>query len=679
MKNQPTAPAQTCAVTAGSGLVVGGPVTTPTVACVTNTYAVGGTVSGLTGSGLVLRLNGGGDLAVGASGAFAFAGRVEAGRTFEVSVAAQPSAPWQACAVAGGSGTVVAGDVTGVAVVCATQAYAVGGNVTGLEGSGLTLQQSGGDDLAVSARGGFAFATPVASGAAYAVTVTAQPTAPWQTCGVTAGTGSVAAAPVTDVTVSCLTDSFAIGGTVTGLAGGQVILGNGADTVTVSGDGSFVLPAVASGASYAVGVRAQPTGPSQTCSVSQGSGVVAGAPVTSVDVTCVTSLFSVGGTATGMPPAGLQLGNGLDLIVLDFDGPYAFPTLGGERRELRGDGGGPATHAPVLGGRWRRHGGRPGRHHGRRQLHLRGRPGGLRWEPGQRLRGGPEHQRRELRRLRQRLHRRGRLRRRVLRANLGRATHQRVRNGGECFPPGPDACIPAPMKTLTELSGVTLRQAAAAIAAVKRSLPREEEAAVVPAVVVSTPGEPPPASAEGEVEAVEATATAAAPSAPPAAAAPAAPAEEAESEAVKAALDEAVSKATGVSGDRLSRLREAVQVVGRNIDDVRLVRVFGPEEPVPGARTVGGFQYLVDVAPASMRQVPSSQKKERGRGGGGGGGRGGAGGGGGGGGKGAPTSGGFSMDSLKEDRKGQRSGPGGGRGRPGAGRPGGKPGGGSPK
>jgi hypothetical protein len=141
-----------------------------------------------------------------------------------------------------------------------------------------------------------------------------------------------------------------------------------------------------------------------------------------------------------------------------------------------------------------------------------------------------------------------------------------------------------------------------------------------------------------------------------------------------------VAEATGLSGDRLSRLRDAVKAAGRRTDDVRLVRVFGPEEPVPGAKTINGFQFLVDHAPASMKQVAAPGGKERGgrggRGGGGGGGRGGGGGGKGGGDKGAPTSGGFSMDSLREDRKNER---GGGRGRPG-GRPGGgRPGGGGPR
>ena len=177
------------------------------------------------------------------------------------------------------------------------------------------------------------------------------------------------------------------------------------------------------------------------------------------------------------------------------------------------------------------------------------------------------------------------------------------------------------------------------------------------------------APAEGE-----AASAAAVPAPAPVVAAPSKgrPVEEPETEAVKAVLDEAVASATGLSGDRLARLRDAVQVVGHKVADVRLVRVFGVEEAVPGATTLNGFQYLCDIAPATMRQEQAPQKKDRGGRGGGGGGGGRGGGAPGGGGKGAPTSGGFSMDSLKEDRKGQRSGPG-GRGKPGGGRPGGGP------
>jgi hypothetical protein len=160
------------------------------------------------------------------------------------------------------------------------------------------------------------------------------------------------------------------------------------------------------------------------------------------------------------------------------------------------------------------------------------------------------------------------------------------------------------------------------------------------------------AAADAPVEAAEpAGETAAPPAAPPA---PPAPERAVESEAVKAALDEAVGKATGCSGDRLTMLRAAVEAAGRRVGDVRLVRVFGLEEPLRGAQTIGAYQFLVDFMPSSMKQVAGGPKDEKGRGKGRGGGRGG---GGDRGAKGAST-GGFSMDSLRDDRKNERGGPG---------------------
>ncbi len=85
----------------------------------------------------------------------------------------------------------------------ATPTYAVGGTVTGLAGTGLVLQNNGGDDLGAAASGGFVFAGKLASGAAYAVTVKTQPTNPAQTCTVGNGSGTIAAADVMDVAVAC--------------------------------------------------------------------------------------------------------------------------------------------------------------------------------------------------------------------------------------------------------------------------------------------------------------------------------------------------------------------------------------------------------------------------------------------------------------------------------------------
>jgi len=85
------------------------------------TYTVGGTVSGLIGSGLVLRDNGADDLSVSSSGPFVFATPIASGAAYSVGVATQPSAPAQTCTVTSSAGTVTDGNVTSVAVDCVTQ------------------------------------------------------------------------------------------------------------------------------------------------------------------------------------------------------------------------------------------------------------------------------------------------------------------------------------------------------------------------------------------------------------------------------------------------------------------------------------------------------------------------------------------------------------------------------
>jgi len=50
------------------------------------TYTVGGTVTGLSGSGLVLQNGGGADLPISASGTFTFATRMLSGTSYSVTV-----------------------------------------------------------------------------------------------------------------------------------------------------------------------------------------------------------------------------------------------------------------------------------------------------------------------------------------------------------------------------------------------------------------------------------------------------------------------------------------------------------------------------------------------------------------------------------------------------------------
>src|SRR3990172_593903 len=82
--------------------------------------------------------------------------------------------------------------------------HTVGGSIKGLTGSGLVLQVNGGHDLGVVANTtSFRFTCSFARGAAYAVSVLAQPKDPAEVCSVAHGTGTIGSSDVSGVVVSC--------------------------------------------------------------------------------------------------------------------------------------------------------------------------------------------------------------------------------------------------------------------------------------------------------------------------------------------------------------------------------------------------------------------------------------------------------------------------------------------
>jgi hypothetical protein len=286
---------------------------------------VRGSVQGLSGSGLVLKDNGGDDLTISANGAFAFKSPIPTGSAYAVTVSHQPSTPSQTCSVAQGSGTIGRADVTNVVVSCVTASFTVGGSISGLVGAGLVLRDNGGDDLPVNASGAFVFSTKVNSGAPYAVSIAHQPAG--QTCNLAAASGTVGSGNVTSVLVNCATDTYAIGGTISGLAGGSVKLQNaGGDDLLVNANGpiAFATP-LPTGAPYDVAVVDQPTNPNQTCVVTNGAGNVAAANVSDVQVVCSTTTYAIAVHVSGLAGAGLSLQNeGGDDLSIAADGDYAF-------------------------------------------------------------------------------------------------------------------------------------------------------------------------------------------------------------------------------------------------------------------------------------------------------------------------------------------------------------------
>src|SRR5580692_9219301 len=267
---QPSSPAQTCTVTSGTGTASAN-VTSVTVACTTNavTATIGGNVTGLAASSsVILQDNGGDSLTLTANGAFTFKTPVT-GPTdaYAVTVLTQPTTPNQICTVASGSGTASA-NVTNVAVSCVLS-YTIGGQLTGLVGTGFVLQNStippGATAPTVellpisSATNGnqpFTFKNFASTGTQYTVSISTQPASPVQTCLITPGTasGTVSATTgnITTVAVVCPAVTYSVSGMTYGLAGVPTNNGvltdnsfsvhiNTANTLHISQNGPFIF------------------------------------------------------------------------------------------------------------------------------------------------------------------------------------------------------------------------------------------------------------------------------------------------------------------------------------------------------------------------------------------------------------------------------------------------------
>ena len=206
------------------------------------------------------------------------------------------------------------------------------------------------------------------------------------------------------------------------------------------------------------------------------------------------------------------------------------------------------------------------------------------------------------------------------------------------------------MKTLTEFSTLMLRKAAAARATVPldQATPHASPAATDSSgAEQASAGDDPAESATDDRAAanadttVEAAAEGAIADEAPADEAPAdevpdaeaAAGEAAEGEPVQAAVPaphysdatvQAVASACGVQSDRATRLLEALDIVGRDIDRVRLVRVYQGEKGPHNAISRGEFHYVVDrvAGPAGNRRETrggrGGERSDRGGGGAGG-------------------------------------------------------------
>lgn len=319
VKSQPAL--QTCTVNNSRGTVAGHEIGI-TVTCVNTpiaiTHVIGGEVKGLpTSAMVVLDNNGIDDITITANGRFAFPNPVVAGKRFEVKV--KSTSAGHSCVVTQGSGTASA-SAASVQVTCSTNlagSVRVGGTVTGLRSSNLTVNlynqtQGRQETLTLTQAGSFVFAQrPLRDDV---LSVSAGYYTEGHICTLKGPAFITVAGDDVHLAVTCSADTYKIGAWVSGLPYGStdsVGLRLSADSFA-SQDlmlsstlvSTQFLNALPYGTNYQLQVFSQPA--HLLCTVSNSSGTVRGW-IPYVGVSCVPKKYKIQGTVSGLSSAGLSL------------------------------------------------------------------------------------------------------------------------------------------------------------------------------------------------------------------------------------------------------------------------------------------------------------------------------------------------------------------------------------
>ncbi len=201
---QPVDPYQTCKPITATGRITGEDVTSASIQCKTNSFTVGGSISGLVGSGLVLQLNGENNLDIDTDGPYRFNAEIDDQDDFVVTILQQPSNPNQTCSISSPSGSINNNDIVNIDVICA-QSSALPLKVIGKDNNSdeLILSNNGSNFLTVTEDGDYAFSAQMEPMTAYNVQVVKHPGAPLQNCVVTNGLGSTESGVPDNIEVNC--------------------------------------------------------------------------------------------------------------------------------------------------------------------------------------------------------------------------------------------------------------------------------------------------------------------------------------------------------------------------------------------------------------------------------------------------------------------------------------------
>jgi hypothetical protein len=281
--SQPTG--ETCALSSNSSGTITANVTVTVTCTPIPTFTLSAAVTGLSGGTLVLVDDATAQLTFTTNTTQTFSNVYLSGSGYTVAIASEPAGT--TCLLgSNATGTITAN--TTVTVTCTPALYTISVAVTGLTGTGLVFQDNGGDNLSVPTSGTYPFATQIASGSTYNVTILTQPSG--QSCSLGSNAAGTATADVT-VAVTCgATTTYTITATVTGLTGTLKLEDDQSEILTFTSSSSQTFPhQYPGGSNYSVTINSQPSG--QSCTLSSNASGTINANTT-VTATCVTSTSS---------------------------------------------------------------------------------------------------------------------------------------------------------------------------------------------------------------------------------------------------------------------------------------------------------------------------------------------------------------------------------------------------
>lgn len=288
----------TCTLVALLSFIACGGGGTGTIVPPPQNYSISVSVSGLTGSGsLVLQDNTGKQLTFTSSstGSQTFSNTYTSGASY--SVTSSSNTTGETCTPGTNASGTITSNVT-IAVTCSastTNTYQISVSATGLTGT-LKVQDNVGDTLTLTSSSATqTFASQYASGAPYTVNIVTPPNG--QTCTLGSNASGTISGNIT-VAATCTTNpTYNISVLPSGLSGTLVVGDDKGDTLTFTGNSAQTFASsYASGSSYTVSVKTQPTG--QTCTL---GGNASGTITSNITVTATCTSNVVNYTISVLP------------------------------------------------------------------------------------------------------------------------------------------------------------------------------------------------------------------------------------------------------------------------------------------------------------------------------------------------------------------------------------------